>query len=291
MSNRQLLGVIAVLVALLGAFNSFYVVDQRERVLLFQLGKLTAVIEEPGLKLKWPFIQDIRRFDKRLLTLDNQTENFLTSEKKNVKVDFFVKWLIDDTEKYYLATSGQEIIAMDRLASIVNRSLRDEFGQRTIQEAISGERDQIMRKVRASANARVEDLGIKVVDVRIKRIDLPDEVRHSVYDRMRAERQRVASDLRARGAEEAERLRADADREAQIIIANAHRDAEILRGEGDAKAAKIYADAYEQDAEFYSFYRSLEVYRQAWSSADDVIVIEPDSALFRYFGSAEGKRK
>ncbi len=291
MSNRQLLGVIAVLVALLGAFNSFYVVDQRERVLLFQLGKLTAVIEEPGLKLKWPFIQDIRRFDKRLLTLDNQTENFLTSEKKNVKVDFFVKWLIDDTEKYYLATSGQEIIAMDRLASIVNRSLRDEFGQRTIQEAISGERDQIMRKVRASANARVEDLGIKVVDVRIKRIDLPDEVRHSVYDRMRAERQRVASDLRARGAEEAERLRADADREAQIIIANAHRDAEILRGEGDAKAAKIYADAYERDAEFYSFYRSLEVYRQAWSSADDVIVIEPDSALFRYFGSAEGKRK
>lgn len=291
MSNRQLLGVIAVLVALLGAFNSFYVVDQRERVLLFQLGKLTAVIEEPGLKLKWPFIQDIRRFDKRLLTLDNQTENFLTSEKKNVKVDFFVKWLIDDTEKYYLATSGQEIIAMDRLASIVNRSLRDEFGQRTIQEAISGERDQIMRKVRASANARVEDLGIKVVDVRIKRIDLPDEVRHSVYDRMRAERQRVASDLRARGAEEAERLRADADREAQIIIANAHRDAEILRGEGDAKAAKIYADAYERDAEFYSFYRSLEVYRQAWSSADDVIVIEPDSALFRYFASAEGKRK
>lgn len=291
MSTRQLILIAAVLLGILAAFNSFYIVDQRERVLLFQLGKLNTVVEEPGIEFKWPFVQDIRRFDKRLLTLDNQTENFLTSEKKNVKVDFFVKWRIRDTATFYRATGGQEIIALDRLASIVNRGLRDEFGQRTIQEAISGERNQIMRKVRESANDRAEDLGITVSDVRIKRIDLPDEVRNSVYDRMRAERQRVASDLRARGAEEAERLRAEADREAEIIIANAYRDAEILRGEGDAKAAAIYAEAYERDTEFYSFHRTLEVYRRGWADREDVLVLEPDSPLFRYFGDANGSGK
>lgn len=291
MSNRQTSWLIAAAVLAGLAWSSVFIVDERERVLVFQLGKLTRQVDEPGLHFKWPLVQDIRRFDRRLLTVDNQTESFLTSEKKNVKVDFFVKWRIEDPAAYYLATGGQELVAMDRLASIVNRGLRDEFGRRTIQQAISGERGEIMESVRQSANERVAELGIHVVDVRIKRIDLPDEVRSSVYDRMRAERHRVAADLRARGAEEAERLRAEADREAQIIIANARRDAEILRGEGDARAARIYAEAYAQDQEFYRFYRSLQVYRDAWSSRDDVLVLEPDSELFRYFGDAEGRRK
>ena len=263
--------------------NTFFIVDQRERAVMFQLGEIRGTDYEPGLHLKIPFVQTVQKFDSRILTLDNQVENFLTVEKKNVEVDFFVKWKIADTTTYYRATGGQDLVAMDRLSAIVNRGLRDEFGSRTIQQAVSGERDEIMTALQKSASEKVKELGIKIVDVRVKRIDLPKEVSESVYDRMRAERTRVASDLRARGAEEAEKIRAEADREAQTTLANAYRDAEKLRGEGDGKASAIYAKAYGEDPEFYSFYRTLNIYKDTFSSKQDVLVLEPKGEFFRYF--------
>ena len=265
--------------------GSFFTVDQRERVLLFQLGEIRGADFEPGLHFKMPVVQRVQRFDGRILTLDNQTENFLTIEKKNVEVDFFVKWRIVDTTKYYRSTGGQELVAMDRLAAIVNPGLRAQFGSRTIRQVVSGERNEILDAVQKTAHDRVAELGIEIVDVRVKRVDLPKDVSESVYQRMRAERTRVASDLRARGAEEAERIRADADREAQITLANAYRESEKLRGEGDAKAAEVYAKAYGQDPEFYKFYRSLNIYRDSFGTRDNILVLEPNGELFKYFKS------
>lgn len=283
MKNNPLFWLAVVVVVGLTLNSTFFVVDQRERAALFQLGEIRKTDFTPGLHAKIPFLQTIQKFDGRLLTLDNQVENFLTVEKKNVEVDFYVKWRIADTTTFYRATGGQDLVALDRLSGIINRGLRDEFGSRTIQQAVSGDRDDIMKALQKSASEKVRDLGIEIVDVRVKRIDLPKEVSESVYDRMRAERTRVASDLRARGAEEAEKIRAEADRNAQTTIADAYRDAEKIRGEGDAKASEIYAKAYGQDPEFYSFYRSLNVYRDAFSSKQDVLVLEPKGEFFRYF--------
>lgn len=281
-----LIAIVAFLIVLIS--GSFFTVDQRERVLLFQLGEIKGADFKPGLHFKLPFFQRVLRFDRRILTLDNQTENFLTIEKKNVEVDFFVKWRIIDTTNYYRATGGQELVAMDRLAAIVNPGLRAQFGSRTIRQVVSGERNEILDAVRKIAADRVDELGIEIVDVRVKRVDLPKDVSESVYQRMRAERTRVASDLRARGAEEAERIRADADREAQITLANAYRESEKLRGEGDAKASEVYAKAYGQDPEFYKFYRSLNIYRDSFGTRDNILVLEPDGELFKYFKS-DGK--
>jgi modulator of FtsH protease HflC len=278
-----LIAIAAFLIVLVS--GSFFTVDQRERVLLFQLGEIKGADFKPGLHFKLPFFQRVLRFDRRILTLDNQTENFLTIEKKNVEVDFFVKWRITDTTNYYRATGGQELVAMDRLAAIVNPGLRAQFGSRTIRQVVSGERNEILDAVRNIAADRVDELGIEIVDVRVKRVDLPKDVSESVYQRMRAERTRVASDLRARGAEEAERIRADADREAQITLANAYRESEKLRGEGDAKASEVYAKAYGQDPEFYKFYRSLNIYRDSFGTRDNILVLEPDGELFKYFKS------
>lgn len=277
---------VAALAALLIVVNTFFVVDQRERAVLFQVGELKDAEFKPGLHVKIPFFQTVRKFDARLLTLDNQTENFLTVEKKNVEVDFFVKWRIADAAVYYRATGGQELVALDRLSAIINRGLRDEFGSRTIQQAVSDERDIIMQELERKVVKNVADLGVEIVDVRLKSINLPQTVSESVYDRMRAERARVAADLRARGAEEAERIRADADRQAQVTLANAYKTAEELRGEGDAKASEIYAKAYGQDAEFYSFYRSLNVYRSSFGGGQDLLVLEPDGPFFKYFRGA-----
>lgn len=264
--------------------NTFFIVDQREYAVKFQVGELVKdEVFTPGWHLKWPFYQSVRKFDARMLTLDNQTENFLTGEKKNVEVDFYVKWRIADPATYYRATGGQELVAMDRLSAIINRGLRDEIGSRTIQQVVSDERDVMMQELEAKIVPNVADLGIKIVDVRLQSINLPQTVSESVYDRMRAERARVASDLRARGAEEAERIRADADRQAQVTLANAYKNAEALRGEGDGKASEIYAKAYGQDPDFYSFYRSLNVYRDSFSSGGDVLVVEPDSPFFKHF--------
>lgn len=289
MRNLQFIALVGGLVALLLVNSAFFTVDQREKVILFQLGEIRGTDYTPGLHYKLPLMQSIRRFDGRILTIDNQTESFLTVEKKNVDVDFYVKWRIADTATYYRATGGQQLVAEDRLKAIINRGLRDEFGSRTVQQVVSGERNEILDALEETAADKVRDLGIAIVDVRVKRVDLPRDVSESVYQRMRAERTRVASDLRARGAEEAERIRATADREAQIIVANAYRDSEILRGEGDALAAKVYADAYSEDAEFYSFYRSLEIYRDAFATPQDTLVLEPDSELFKYFKDASAR--
>ncbi len=283
MRNPPVLLVAILALLLMIVSGSFFSVDQRERVLLFQLGEIKGADFKPGLHLKLPFLQRVLRFDGRILTLDNQTENFLTIEKKNVEVDFFVKWRIVDTTRYYRATGGQELVAMDRLAAIVNPGLRAQFGSRTIRQVVSGERNEILDAVQKIAADRVAELGIEIVDVRVKRVDLPKDVSESVYQRMRAERTRVASDLRARGAEEAERLRAEADREAQITLANAYRESETLRGEGDAKAAEVYAKAYGQDPEFYKFYRSLNIYRDSFGTRDNILVLQPDGELFKYF--------
>ena len=286
MKNQPIFWAGLVLAAILLISNTFFVVDQRETAVLFQLGELRGKDYAPGLHMKTPFFQDVRKFDRRTLTLDNQTENFLTGEKKNVEVDFFVKWRIADAATYYRATGGQELVALDRLSSIINRGMRDEFGARTIKQVVSDDRDLIIQELTKGAVDKVKDLGIEIVDVRIKSINLPKEVSDSVYDRMRAERTRVAADLRARGAEEAEKIRAEADREAQVTLANAYKAAEEFKGAGDAKAADIYAKAYGQDLAFYSFYRSLAVYRDAFAGENNVMVLQPDGPLFKHFKGA-----
>ncbi len=278
--------VVALFVVLL---LSTYTVDQREKAILFSLGEIKNADIKPGLHLKFPLINNVLMFDSRILTLEAQPERFLTIEKKNVIVDFFVKWRISDVGQYYRATRGQERNALTRLSQIIKDRLRNEFGKRTIQEAVSGERAEIMGILQVSANTLAKDLGIEVVDVRISRIDLPDEVSDSVYDRMRAERERVAKDFRAKGMEAAERLRAEADRKRTVILAEAYRDAELIRGEGDAKSAEIYAQAFNQNKEFYSFTRSLNAYMNSFSGRNDVIVLGPEGDFFRYFRESQGK--
>ena len=248
MQDRTLPILFLISFLLLAIGNVVFVVDQREKAVLFQLGELKRADYTPGIHLKLPFMQSVRRFNARVQELDNPTENFLTAEKKNVEVDSYVKWRIADPVQYYRATGGQPIVAVDRLSGIVNSGLRSQFGSRTIQQAINTDRVAMMQALEAEAKERVKELGIEIVDVRIKSINLPREVSDSVYDRMRAERTRVASELRAKGAEEAEKIRANADRDAQITVADAYRDAEKLRGEGDGEAASIYAIGYGDDA-------------------------------------------
>ncbi|MCK9385905.1 MAG: protease modulator HflC [Nevskia sp.] len=288
MNNRQSFIAVGVVIALLLVLNSVFIVDQRySKVVLFEFGELQGSDYKPGLHFKLPFVQTVKKFDSRILTLDNQTETFLTIEKKNVEVDFFVKWRIDDIATYYRSTGGQDLVAEGRLATIINPGLRAEFGSRTIQQAVSGERGEIMSALVKTAADKVKELGIKLVDVRIKSINLPKGVSDSVYERMRAERTRTASDLRARGFEEAEKIRAEADRSAQITLADAYRDAEKLRGEGDAKTTELSAKAYGTDPEFYAFYRSLNAYRDAFKDQKDVLVLEPKGEFFKYFKQSE----
>jgi len=290
MLNIKPLPIIILVGVLLIVANAVYTVNERQRAILFRLGEIVETGLEPGIHLKTPFINNVRKFDTRILTLDAEPERFLTSEKKNVIVDFFAKWQIVDIASYYKATKGDERQASIRLSQIIKDGLRSEFGKRTIQEVVSGERSQIMDIITFEANRSVVDeFGIEVVDVRIKRIDLPREVSSSVYQRMEAERARVAKDFRARGAEAAERVRADADRQRSVTIARAYSEAEQIRGAGDASAAEIYASAYQKNSEFYAFYRSLDAYRNAFQSKDDVVVLKPDSQFFKYFKDANGK--
>jgi modulator of FtsH protease HflC len=283
MTPRQLsLLFLAIAVAGL-VFGSAFTVDEREKVVVVQLGKIKGTDYAPGLHLKWPVIDEVRRFDARILPLDSKEERFLTLEKKNLVVDFFIKWRIKDVGSYFRATGGDEAKALDRLSKIIKGGLRDEFGARTVQQAVSGERTEIMQKLATAANPQLADMGIEVVDVRIKRIDLPDQVTRSVYER-------VANDLRARGDEAAERIRADADRQREVILAEAYREAEKIRGQGDAQASEIYARAYGRNPEFYSFYRSLAVYQSTLRSKSDVLVLEPEGEFFRYFNPPAGGR-
>jgi membrane protease subunit HflC len=287
MGNRQMTGFALVGLALVALLNAVFVVDLRERALVRQFGEIVGVDFAPGLHYKIPFVQDVLKFDKRMLTLDNQTENFLTLEKKNVKVDFFVKWRIAETGQYYQATRGDETVAGTLLTASINRGLRDQFASRTIQQALSSARGEVTKALEETVHEALTALGIEIVDVRVKRIDFPDDVREKVYERMRAERTRVASELRAKGAEEAEKIRATADQQAIVIVADAYGEAERVRGEGDARAAEIYGRAYGQDPEFYRFYRSLLAYRDTMRGKD-VLVLEPDSEFFRYFKGAGG---
>jgi len=277
-------GLIAAVVILVGGLLSIFVVDERELVLKFRLGEIVKADYDAGIYFKVPFINNIRKFDKRILTLDARPANYLTKEKKNVNVDFFVKWRISNVETYYKAMSGgNERVAAERLYTIVNDGLRDQFSKRTIKEVISGEREEIMDESLKVANEQVSKFGIKLVDVRVKRIDFSEDISNSVYRRMEAERTRVAKDYRSRGAEAAERIRADADRQRTVTIADAYREAEKTRGDGDGKAASIYAKAYTKDREFYSFYRSLNAYKESFDAQSDMMVIDPSSEFFKYF--------
>lgn len=279
------LGALALLLS-----STLYTVDQQQSAILFQLGEIKRDDLQPGLHWKMPLVNNVRKFDARIQTMDAQPERFLTSEKKNVIVDAFVKWRISDVSRFYTATGGGDVNSANlRLSQIVKDSLRDEFGKRTIQEVISGERNQIMEVLTVKANKQSEELGLQVVQVRIMRIDLPPEVSTSVFQRMEAERQRVAKDLRSKGMEAAERIRAEADRDRTVILAEAFRDAEQMRGEGDAKASEIYAKAYNNDREFYALYRSLEAYKATFQGKEDILVLDPKSEFFKYLESSVGR--
>lgn len=281
--------ILAALVLWLGSM-SFFIVEQRELAIKFRLGEFERADYEPGIYFKFPFINNVRKFDSRILTLDTEPERYLTSEKKNVIVDAFIKWRIDDVESYYKSVGGDERRAAMRLSQVIKNGLRDQFGVRELKKAISGERAEIMEEITPQVEVQAKQFGIKVVDVRIKRIELPPEVSGSVYDRMESERARFAAELRSNGKEAAERTRAEADRERTITLARAYRDAERIRGEGDATAAEIYAKAFSKDEEFYSFYRSLNAYENVFSKQEDVLVLDPDSEFFKYFKDRTGRK-
>lgn len=279
-------GLIAAAVVLILASMSMFVVDQRENAIVFQLGEIVSVKTEPGLYFKVPLMQNVRYFDSRILTLDTgEPERFITAEKKNVMVDSFVKWRIVDVKQYYISVGGDEMRAATRLMQTVNSSMREEFGKRTIHEVVSGEREHIMTVLREKTDADARKIGVQVLDVRLKRVDFPVEISDSVYRRMDAERKRVANELRATGNAESEKIRADADKQRQVILAEAYREAQKTKGEGDAKAAALYAAAFGRDPEFYAFYRSLEAYRQSFRNKSDVMVLDPSSAFFKYLKS------
>jgi len=272
-----------------------FTVDQRQYAIVFQLGEIKEVVKEPGINFKWPLIQNVRYFDRRILTLDSaEPERFLTAEKKPVLVDSYVKWRIADVRQYYISVQGDETLAKTRLAQTVNAGLREEFGRRTVHDVVSGERDKIMAEVQKKADLDARQIGVEIIDVRLKRVDLPPEVSESVYRRMETERKRVANELRSQGAAEAERIRADADKQREVIVAEAYREAQKIKGDGDAKAAAIYAKAFGENPEFYAFYRSLEAYRQSFSNKNDLLVVDPSAEFFKYLkngASAKGGGK
>jgi len=274
------------------ASMSLFTVDQRQFAIVFQLGEVKEVISEPGLNLKWPLIQNVRYFDRRILTMDTpEPERFITAEKKNVLVDHFVKWRIIDPKLYYVSVAGDEVRARTRLLQTVNSGLREEFGRRTVHDVVSGGRDKIMEDMRTRADLDARKIGVQILDVRLKRVDLPLEVSESVYRRMEAERKRVANELRSEGGAIAEKIRADADRQREVIIAEAYREAQQIKGAGDAKATSTYASSYGQSPEFYSFYRSLEAYRESFANKSDVLVVDPSSDFFKFMKGAGGSRK
>jgi len=291
MNNRIGAALAGVLAVVLLASLSLFTVDQRERAIVFQLGEVKEVITAPGLHLKWPLIQNVRYFDARILTLDTpDAERYITSEKKNLLVDTFVKWKINDARQFYISI-GDEAAAQTRISQTVNATLREEFGKHTVHEVVSEDRNEIMKIVRERANQDAKKIGVEIIDVRLKRVDLPQEVSESVYKRMDAERKSVANQLRSEGSAAAERIRAEADKEREVIIANAYKDAQRVKGEGDAKAAAAYAQAFGQNAEFYAFYRSLEAYRSSFKNRSDVLVLEPNSDFFKYLkGPGKGSK-
>jgi len=286
--NRLIAYVIAVLIILSVLFSTLFIVDQRKYAIVFALGEVKQVINEPGLHFKWPPpFQNVVFLDKRIMTLDNpEADRFITAEKKNILVDAYVKWRIVDARLYFISFNGDEQGAQNRLSQIVKAALNDEITKRTMQEVISGDRDEMMKAIRGKVADEAKQIGVKIVDVRLKRVDYVEQINNSVYARMRSERARVANELRSTGAAESEKIRADADRQRTVILADAYRDAEKIRGDGDAKASQIYGQAFGQNPEFYKFYRSLEAYRASFRSHNDVLVVDPNSEFFKYFRSA-----
>lgn len=289
MAQSRMFLLIALIAVAVGIASSVFTVKEWERAILFRFGEVVRTDYDPGLHFKIPIINNVRKYDGRVMTLDAEPERYLTAEKKNLIVDAFVKWRIEDIKQYYTAMGGDADRTNLRLSQIIKDGLRAEFGKRTIQEVVSGERKEVMDVLALNTEAQARNFGIRVVDVRIKRIDLPEDISVSVYRRMEAERARVAKDLRSRGAEAAERIRADADRQRTVILAEAYREAEQVRGEGDAKAADIYANAFKKDPEFFSFYRSINAYRESFRDKGDVLLLEPDNDFFKYFKNSKGR--
>ncbi len=284
--NRTILLILIAVLAVLG-ISSLFIVTETEYAIKFQLGKIIRSDYEPGLHVKLPFVNNVRKFERRILTLDTPPEQMITSEQKFVAVDSFVKWRIVEVSQFYTSTQGNERVAMSRLDSIVKDRIRNQIASRTLVEVISEQRVTTMQDIALSANESTAELGIEVVDVRIKAIELNDDVRESVFRRMAADRQKEANLYRFNGREEAERIRADADRQVQILLAEAQRDGQTLRGDGDALSIEIYANSYGQDKEFFAFYRSLQAYENAFSGSQDVMILDPSSSFFDYFSSGE----
>ncbi|RZJ84857.1 MAG: protease modulator HflC [Massilia sp.] len=289
--NRLVTLFVAGFIALMLLSSTVFVVDQRRFAIVFALGQVRDVITEPGLHFKLPPpFQNVIYLDKRILTLDTpDADRFITAEKKNILVDAFMKWRITDPRLYYVSFNGDESRARDRLSQIIKAALNDEITKRTVREVISGERGRVMEAVKEKVVAEAKEIGVGVVDVRLKRVDYIEQINNSVYERMKAERVRVANELRSTGAAESEQIRADADRQRTVIIAEAFREAEKIKGDGDAKATAIYADAFGKNPEFARYYRSLEAYRATFKNRGDVMVVDPNSEFFKYFKQPGGK--
>jgi len=288
MNSRFFLIILVVALGLVSV--SVFTVDEREKAIKFRLGEIVRSDYTPGIYVQLPFVNNVRKFDSRLQTMDARPTRIITKEKKYVLVDAFVKWRIGDIEKYYITMAGDIRQANVRLDPIVRRQLTQEFGKRTIQDLVAGDREAVMNILTKNVKAEVEKYGIEVIDMRVKRVDFEDDISENVFNRMRTERDRVARERRAKGRADGERIRADADREYTTILANAYSTAQSTRGKGDAIAAKTYADAYGKNKEFYSFYRSLSAYKKSFSNKGDVILLQPDSDFFKYFGDPATKR-
>ena len=288
MNNRNILTSLLVLIIVVS--SSTFIIDEREIAIKFRLGEIVNLYEDPGLYFMIPFVNNVKKYDSRLLTMDSKPEQFLTSEKKNVIVDSFVKWRITNPQNFYRASKGDERIGINRLSQIINDLTKSEFSKRTINEVVSGDRNTLMSIVKIEANKAAGALGITVIDVRLKKVDLPDEVSDSVYARMVKERATVAKAFRSKGKEEAQGISALAERESETIIAEAYKEGQEIKGEGDAISTDTYAKAYNLNPEFYSFYRSLNAYKESFSEKQDVLVIQPDSDFFKYFTDPMGRR-
>jgi membrane protease subunit HflC len=283
--NKLISFFLAVIAALLVAYSTIFIVDQKSHAIVFAFGEVKSVISEPGLHFKLPPpFQNVLLLDKRILTIDSaEADRFITAEKKNILVDSYVKWQITEPKLYYVSFSGDERRAKDRLSQIVKAALNDEITKRTVREVISGERGKVMEAIKSKVTDEAKQIGVDIIDVRLKRVDYVEQINNSVYDRMKSERLRVANELRSTGSAESEKIRADADRQRVVILAEAYREAEQMRGEGDAEASRIYAQAFGQNPEFYKFYRSLEAYKASFKTKSDVVVVDPSSEFFKYF--------
>ena len=284
MKNILIILLVAILLVI---SNSIFIVDERELALKFRFGEVIKADYEPGIHFKLPFVNNVGKYSKQILTINNPQELFLTLEKKNLFVDFFIKWKINDVQQYYISTGGDELVASQRLLETVKDGIRSEFAKRTVIEVVSEERRKVMSEMLNAAAFNAINLGIELVDVRVKRVELSDEVSESVYNRMRQERARFASELRAEGAEAAAIIKAEADREVTVIIANAYRDSEKIKGDGDASSTNLYAEAYTQDEEFYSFYRSMEAYKKSIGTGNDILVLDGEGDFFKYLNQSK----